>query len=131
MKSIPKLKTDAWNLYAKLLKLKYSANGYVKCFTCHSVLKIGTTNCQAGHYLPRGAYPGLTFHPDNSRPQCYRCNCHLHGNSIEFRERLICEIGIERVEDLESMRHKSVKYSRGELEAMIFNYKEELKKFAK
>ena len=126
-KSIPKLKSEAWDLYAKLIKLKRAENGYVKCFTCQSVMQLNTSNCQAGHYLARGAYPGLTFHMDNSRPQCYRCNCHLHGNTVEFRERLICEIGIERVELLEASRHTSIKWSRSELQRMIDLYKQEIK----
>jgi hypothetical protein len=128
-KSLPKLKSEAWDLYAKLIKLKRAENGYVKCFTCGSVLSLNTSNCQAGHYLSRGAYPGLMFHHDNVRPQCYRCNCHLHGNIVEFRERLICEIGLESVERMEASRHISVKWSRSELGLMIELYKAEIKDY--
>ena len=127
-KTIPKLKAEAWSLYAKIVKLKTAINGNVKCYTCGSNMEYGTTNCQAGHYLSRGAYPGLTFHKDNSRPQCYRCNIHLHGNTVEFRHRLIDEIGLDRVVELEESRHIPVKLSRHDYLEMIEQFKEELSK---
>ncbi len=124
--SIPKLKTKALNLYSELVKLRAFKEDKLFCYTCGSPLQLNTSNAQLGHYLSRGAYPGLTFHPDNSRCQCYRCNCHLHGNTIEFRERLINEIGIERVEALESSRHVQVKWGRTDFHDLIDKYKAEI-----
>ena len=126
-KNLSKLKAEAWGLYAQIIKLRYAENGYCKCFTCQKPIKLGTSDCHAGHYLPRGAYPGLTFHIDNVRPQCFRCNVHLHGNTIEFRERLVCEIGIEKVEALESARHEEIKLSKSNYVEMILNFKKVLK----
>ena len=123
-KSLSKLKEEAWSLFSARLKQRYADDdGNVRCFTCGAIMKLNTTNCQGGHYLSRGGYPGLTFHPDNSRPQCYRCNVHLKGNTVEFRIRLIEEIGLERVEALEAQRHNQVKLTRSDYEKMI----EELK----
>lgn len=124
--SLPKLKAKALDLYSELVKLRAAKDEKLFCYTCDSKLELRTSNCQLGHYLPRGAYPGLTFHSDNSRLQCYRCNCHLHGNTIEFRERLIKELGIEAVESLESLRHKPVKWSRSDFEVMIDCFKSEI-----
>jgi len=100
--TLPKLKQKALELYSQVVKLRAYRDGKMFCYTCDSPLTLNTSNCQLGHYLSRGAYPGLTFHVDNSRLQCYRCNCHLHGNLIEFRERLINEIGLTDVETLEN-----------------------------
>ena len=123
-KSLSKLKEEAWSLFSARLKQRYADDeGNVMCFTCNALMKQNTSNCQGGHYLSRGGYPGLTFHPDNSRPQCYRCNIHLKGNTVEFRIRLIEEIGLERVEALEAQRHAQVKLTRSDYEKMI----EELK----
>ncbi len=123
-KSLSKLKEEAWSLFSARLKERYADDeGNVRCYTCGANMKLNTVNCQGGHYLSRGAYPGLTFHPDNSRPCCYRCNVHLHGNLVEFRVRLIEEIGLERVEALEAQRHVQVKLTRSDYEKMI----EELK----
>lgn len=125
--SLPKLKSKALDLFAELTKLRAYRDGKMYCYTCDAPLILKTSNCQLGHYLSRGAYPGLTFHVDNVRLQCYRCNCHLHGNIFEYRERLVNEIGVEEVEKLETSRHVSVKWSRSELLQMIEDYKAEIK----
>jgi len=125
--SIPDLKAKALKLLAESVKLRAFNEGKLFCYTCDAPLKLNTSNCQLGHYLSRGAYPSLTFHPDNSRPQCYACNCHKHGNLIEFRTRLICEIGIERVEALEAKRFDAVKWDRSDLHGLIDKYSQEIK----
>ncbi|HLD89429.1 MAG TPA: recombination protein NinG [Patescibacteria group bacterium] len=126
-KSLPKLKKKALDLYSELVKLRAANEGKLYCYTCDAPLKLNTSNTQLGHFLSRGAYPGLTFHPDNSRVQDYRCNVMLHGATIEFRTRLICEIGSPAVEKLEAQRFDSVKWSRFDFEQMIENYSEEIK----
>jgi hypothetical protein len=126
--SIPKLKKKALDLFSELVKLKASGEGRLRCYTCGCELQLNTSNCHLGHYLSRGAYPGLTFHPDNSRPQCYRCNVHLHGSPIEFRERLLDEIGVEAVGKLESSRHTQVKWSRSDFHKMIDDFTYEIKR---
>ena len=124
--TLPKLKKKALDIYSELVKLRAARDGKLYCFTCSSPLKLNTSNCQLGHFLSRGAYPGLTFHPDNSRVQDYRCNVMLHGATIEFRTRLICEIGRPRVEKLEAQRFDSVKWSRTDFLSMIDQFKEEI-----
>jgi hypothetical protein len=124
--TLPKLKKKTLDLYSELVKLRAAKEGKLNCYTCDSRLELKTSNCQLGHFLSRGAYPGLTFHSDNSRLQCYRCNCHLHGNTIEFRDRLIEEIGIEAVESLERSRHTQVKWSRSDFLTMIDCFKVEI-----
>jgi hypothetical protein len=125
--TLPKLKKKALDLYAEMVKLEAAAAGKLFCYTCGARLELRTSNCQLGHYLSRGAYPGLTFHPNNNRPQCYRCNCHLHGNTIEFRERLIKEIGLSQVEELEARRHEAIKLTRSDYEEMIERFKSRIK----
>lgn len=124
--SLPMLKKKALDLFSQRTKLRAFSEGKMFCYTCDSPLVLNSSNCQLGHYLSRGAYPGLTFHPDNSRLQCYRCNCHLHGNLIEFRERLIREIGESEVLKLESSRHDQVKWSRSDFHNMIDDFKAEI-----
>ena len=124
--TLPKLKAKALDLFNKVVKLRRCVDGVVICYTCGKPMKYGTSDCQAGHYLSRGAYPSLTFNSDNCRPQCYRCNCHLHGNTVEFRERLIEELGVNYVVRLEASRHTPVKYSRSDYEEMIERYKREI-----
>jgi len=126
-KTLPQLKKKALDLFSELTKLTAFCEGKLKCYTCDTPLQLHSSNCHLGHYLSRGAYPGLTFHPENVRIQCYRCNCHLHGATPEFRERLIKEIGLERVEKLESARHVQVKWTRAEFENMIKVFTDKIK----
>lgn len=128
-KTLPQLKKQALELFTTYRKLTYLSKGDLRCYTCGKPLQANTSDCQLGHYLSRGAYPGLTFHPNNSRLQCFRCNCMLHGNTIEFRERLIAEIGLDEVEALEAKRHEPVKLGRGDYEEMIRFFKQEIKLF--
>jgi hypothetical protein len=130
-KSLSQFKKLALDLLAELTKLKVQREGKLYCFTCGANLEIGTSNCQLGHFLSRGAYPGMTFHPDNVRLQCMRCNCFLHGNITEFRLKLIKDIGIHRVRELEAMRHCSVKLSKSDYLVLIEHYKNEIKQYAK
>lgn len=126
-KTLPQLKKQALELFTKLSKLQYHSEGKLRCYTCGKPLELNTNDCQLGHYLSRGAYPCLTLHPNNSRPQCIRCNVWLHGNTIEFREKLIKEIGETEVLKLESQRHNEKKWSRSELLDLIEEYKRKIK----
>jgi len=111
-KTVSQLKKKLWKPFSLWTKLRYSEDGvYVDCYTCSQRLKIGTSNCQAAHFLPKGGYPAHYFNIDNVRPGCYRCNIHLSGNSEVFRRRLIEEIGLPRVEALWATR-KEVKQLR-------------------
>lgn len=125
--SLPKLKKKALDLYSQVIKLRAASEGKLICYTCNKPLVLKSSDCQLGHFLSRGAYPGLTFHSDNSRVQCYRCNVHLHGNVIEFRERLINEIGYNKVTALELSRHTQVKWSRNDFHEMIDRFSAEIK----
>ncbi|MCK5612894.1 recombination protein NinG [Candidatus Pacearchaeota archaeon] len=127
-KSISKLKADIWKVYALYIKKKYSiGGGWCKCFTCPATLKIGTSNCQCGHYYSKKGYPALYFNENNTRPQCYHCNINLSGNTQIFREALIFEIGEDGIAELDKHRHDTIKWSRSELEEMIIKYKQKVK----
>jgi hypothetical protein len=125
--SLPKLKAKALKLYTEVVKLQAQRDNNLRCFTCDKELSLGSADTQLGHYLPRGGYPGMTFEPDNSRIQCMRCNVWLHGNTTEFRIRLIAEIGIEKVEFMEANRHSQMKWSRSELHSFIDQFSQAIK----
>ena len=93
------------------------------CISC------GATNVEefhAGHYVA-STYQILRFNEDNVHKQCSRCNTHLRGNLISYREGLIYKIGLEEVEKLEAERHKTFKMSIPELKEMILLYKKKIK----
>ena len=75
----------------------------------------------AGHYLSVGARPELRYEPFNVWKQCSPCNTHLSGNAVLFRQALVREIGLERVEWLEGP-HPAKKYTADELRAIKTEY---------
>jgi len=118
--TLSKIKKKYWEkLSRKVKEIHSNGEGNCICFTCGSPLKIGTSNCQAGHCYPQGAYPALRWNLDNIRPQCFNCNVIHHGRIHEFKEKLIEEIGEERVNWLHEHRHDQLKLSVKDYEQMI------------
>jgi hypothetical protein len=64
---------------------------------------------QAGHYVPKGSSPYLYFDERNVHCQCFVCNVHKHGATIDYREELVSKHGEEWVLRLELDRTKSEK----------------------
>lgn len=58
----------------------------------------------AGHYRSVGSAPHARFYLPNIRLQCKRCNRDLGGSAVNFRKGLIERIGVNRVEEIESMQ---------------------------
>lgn len=128
--TVSKAKKKLWTLYAKYMKLKYSNDGLTcNCFTCGANLKIGTSNCQLGHWLPKGGYSYHYFTEDNTRPQCYHCNINLSGNSAVFERNLKAEIGEDRVDEIFNTRHLSEKRNIIWYEELIEHYKQKIKDY--
>jgi hypothetical protein len=123
-KGVAKLKKDLWKYFALYIKQKYSVDdGWVRCYTCDASLQIGTSNCQAGHWLPKKGYPVHYFNEDNVRPQCYHCNISLSGNTAVFERKLKDEIGGDKVNEMYESRHESIKRTREWYEEQINYYR--------
>jgi hypothetical protein len=58
----------------------------------------------AGHYRSVGSAPHARFYLPNIRLQCKRCNRDLGGSVVNYRKGLVERIGINRVEEIESMQ---------------------------
>ena len=114
-------------LFSKYIRLKYANNGVVQCYTCGKLHSVKTIQC--GHYISR-KYWNLRWNEDNARPQCVKCNYYEHGNIAEFRERLIEEIGEEKLQLLHKFK-KMQKPSEFELRLLIEEYTQKLKQLKK
>lgn len=65
------------------------------CYTCFRKNLEGS-NCQLGHYYPKGALGAKMKHDLRIlRWQCYWCNLMLGGRGGDFREHMRAEIGDE------------------------------------
>ena len=91
--------------------LQIEVNKYVKhvihkgkpCYTCGLEQKY-TDRPQAfhaGHYKPKKSVDPRRFMLINLRLQCNSCNAHNSGRQGVYREKLIEEIGLDKVEWLE------------------------------
>lgn len=83
-----KLKKKLDTVFSKYIRLKYSLNGNVVCYTCGAVKDI--TSIQNGHFISR-VYLATRFDEDNCRPQCVGCNVFGKGKPVEFARKLELE----------------------------------------
>jgi len=112
--SLPKLTAKAQQVFNAWIRRRDEGLGCISC---------GKYEFEhAGHYLSRGHHGHLRFSEVNTNGQCVRCNLHLSGNSIFYRQGLIKKYGEQRVLLLESQAHKTKKWTRVELEAIIQHY---------
>ncbi|NPT59075.1 recombination protein NinG [Paraburkholderia elongata] len=75
------------------------------CISCGArpQQKFGGT-FDAGHYRSVGSAPHMRYYLPAIRGQCVRCNRDLGGSAVNFRKGLVERIGINRVEEIESMQ---------------------------
>jgi hypothetical protein len=126
-KSLSKLKKEFWDIFSLYIKKKYEVeDGWCRCYTCQKPLKIGTSDCQGGHYYTKKGYPSLYFDENNVRPQCFHCNISLSGNAVIFGENLLNEIGFDALEVMKSKRHNLVKLTKVDYIELIEKYKQKL-----
>lgn len=104
-KSMSKLIEDAQKLVNAYVRKRDALNdrGDFRCISCGQIKPAG--QCNAGHFFSRGHHGSVRFNLDNIHSQCIRCNCHLHGNLIPYRDNLIKKIGEDRYNDLERLAY--------------------------
>ena len=95
---------------------------------CISCLYDGNSRqFHAGHYRPQGGNSLLRYDERNIHKQCSICNNFKSGNLAEYRKNLIKKIGLEAVEELESM-DTTKRWAKEELEVIISQYKFKVKR---
>lgn len=120
-KVLPSLKQAAKQVFQKWVRLR---DAELACVSC------GQTEAKwdASHLFSAEHYAGYIFHPDNVHKSCSYCNQHLYGNLLEYRERLVKRIGLDRVKWLEDNKDKYrvYKYAREDYEQIIKTYKKKI-----
>ena len=115
LKSRSELAREAQQAFNQWVRLRDADKPCISCGRHHQ------GQMHAGHYLSVGARPELRFEPLNVWLQCAPCNTYLSGNAVLFRQALVREIGLERVEWLEGP-HQAKKYTADELRAIKTEY---------
>lgn len=112
-KSLPQLLKIAQRHFNEFIRLRDADKG---CISCSGPVE------HAGHYLSVGHNAALRFNEVNVNGQCLRCNYHLHGNAIHYRNGLIKRYGEQKVLLLESNARQINKMERVEVIAIIQQY---------
>lgn len=82
------------------------------CFTCGSSEEV-----HPGHYITRKVY-ALRWDMTNLRPQCNRCNSEHNLDRSRYRSRLVKDIGLSKVEELERIGRDNPRVEFSELLAI-------------
>jgi len=126
-----KQKSKSQNKSIQLKLAEKEVNRYVRlrdkykpCISCETTNQ--SIQYHAGHFKPVGNNQQLRFNTTNIHKQCARCNNHLSGNLVPYRENLIKKIGIDKVEALES-DHTTKKYTIEYLHRTIKVFRKKIK----
>jgi len=120
----PKLRAlhdKLWALISKYVRRSAAdENGYVTCVTCGDTRP--WVEQQAGHFVPQARGNAVKFDLRNIACQCRRCNLFLGGNPSAYAVYMLDRYGEQVIRELERRAHDTVKYSRGDYEAMIQDF---------
>jgi len=119
---------DHWKAKAKKACHLYNRtrDRYLPCISCGT---IETKQWDAGHYIPshRGAI--TRYDERNINKQCCQCNDGNKGsgNITMYRIGLVKKIGVDQVEELESICHEVKRWTLQELKDIHAHYTAKLK----
>jgi len=117
-------------------KAQASFNRYIRlrdenkgCVSCGVSLK--GKKYDAGHFYNSNNHWSLRYDEANVHAQCVKCNRDLHGNLLEYRQKLKQRIGAMELERLEMQAKETRKYTREELQAIHEKYLLRCKSYVK
>lgn len=123
--TLKKLKETLWELCKQITRKRYAnKDGTWTCYTS-GVRITEPKGAHTGHYIPSSiCSTELRYDLDNLRIQSYMENIHHSGNTLQFRENLIRDHGIEYVENLwkRNQATKGLSYREDWYEEKILHY---------
>lgn len=120
--NLKKLREKAWKAFSIYIRKKYAdINENCKCVTCGTVKY--WKEMQAGHFID-GRTNSILFDERGVFPQCYRCNCMLSGNKIEYFRFMQDYHGDEVIDELRALRLQTKEYSAQDYLDLIKKYKQ-------
>lgn len=120
-KSLKGYKRDLWKVFSLYIRLRDKG----VCISCGKRGDI--KEMDAGHYIPKTAGLSIYFDEKNVHCQCTYCNRYMHGNLTRYALGLIEKYGNGILEELESKRNISRKFSIFDYQDLIKEYKEKVK----
>ena len=119
------LKKNLDKLFSEYIRLKESKDGMCRCCSCGKVED--WTLMDAGHYVSRRILI-LRYDEKNVHSQCRYCNRFLEGNRNGYALYMLKKYGKKYLEELEEVRHKTLKMTQDDYLELIYFYKQKLKK---
>jgi hypothetical protein len=111
-------------IFSQYIRLSRSdKNGFCTCITCGKKGHWKNGGIQAGHFMSRKHY-STRWNEDNVHPQCVACNMFRSGEQYKYS----IFLGTDKANDLFLQSQKIVKFANNEIEQMITEYSEKLKK---
>jgi hypothetical protein len=121
IKSVSQWRKEFQQVFNTYIRLRDSK---LPCISCNKPLP---AKYDAGHYYSVGSYPNLRFNEYNVHAQCVVCNQHKSGNLLEYTAGIEARIGIEKLNELKSMRHLPLRLPLDEIKTGITLYKSKIK----
>lgn len=128
MNNINKRLDDIFAIHVKLTHT--NDEGFGKCYTCGTPLHYREMDC--GHYpqIPR-EHTQFKWDVRLHKPQCVDCNRFKDGLPEPFRDRLLHELGTEKLSQIEFDSHKPFKMSNWDKELLYKKLRNECKEMLK
>jgi len=123
--SVSSLKKKADKVFSQFVRLRDSdSNGYLDCITCGKNLHY--KQAHAGHFVSRRVNV-LRYEPLNVNGQCATCNTYNQGEQYAYSKALDMKYGVGTADSLHKRRFETHKFTVGELEELIEEYKDKVK----
>lgn len=110
-------------VFSRYIRRRDCSNGIGRCISCGALVTY--ESCDAGHYVGR-AHTATRWNETNVHAQCLSCNRQKYGNLKAYRRRLVELYGLEAVENLERMKHRTVHLRESDYRELIEYYRNKL-----
>ena len=121
-------KHKAWKAFSDFIRLRdclltTGTRDSCRCITCDKTVPY--SSIQAGHFV-NGRGNAVLFDEFQVNGQCTSCNVFLRGNYQRYTLKMISIHGLNRVEEMLAMKHKTKSYKVWELLEIEEKYKQKL-----
>ena len=122
------LKKKLDRIFSEWVRRRFAdSRGFAICVSCGKASH--WKSLHAGHFVSRVRL-ATRWDPENVNPQCPRDNIFLAGNAVGYARWLENRYGPSIFAALDERSRRPMKFSRGDLQAMIEEYSEKLKGLA-
>lgn len=124
--TIPILQKRLDLIFSEYIRLRdANDNGFCKCVTCGAMWR--WQSLHNGHYVDR-RHIGARYDERNCTSQCPNCNIGLRGNLDKYKRAIIEKYGVKVLEELESAKRTTEKWTTVDYQEKITYYKSEVKR---